>query len=160
MVNKIIYRWLVLLCVFVLTSGLKAQPFNHIQATKLTEFQVYPINGVDLIEPSGLTLKKGTLYTVGDKHRAIYRLDIVDQEAWLSKEQVLHSERDLGVSVLDLEGITTVNDDFVLVSEAHHRLIHVQDNRLRWLPDQGNDLFQSAFDAGLLQLHNAGLEGL
>ncbi len=149
--------WLVL----VLCHDLAAQSVTSVEPIQLNEYRVYPINGIDQIEPSGLTLKNGTLYTVGDKHRAIYRLDIRDDEAWLHKEMTLASERDLGVAALDLEGITTVDGDFVLVSEAHHRLIHVhRDGQLRWLPAQGNGLYQSAFDAGLLQLHNAGLEGV
>lgn len=152
--------WITLLTLLA-TTGLIAQPFKPVEPVQLSDYQVYPINGLDQIEPSGLTLKNDTLYTVGDKHRAIFRLDIQDDEAWLYKEMTLASERDLGVSVLDLEGITTVNGDFVLVSEAHHRLIHVDNlGQLRWLPAQGNDLYRSAFAAGLLQLHNAGLEGV
>ncbi len=152
--------WITLLTLLA-TTGLIAQPFKPVEPVQLSDYQVYPINGLNQIEPSGLTLKNDTLYTVGDKHRAIFRLDIQDDEAWLHQEIILASERDLGVSVLDLEGITTVNGDFVLVSEAHHRLIHVDNaGHLRWLPEQGNDLYRSAFDAGLLQLHNAGLEAV
>lgn len=148
-------------CLILLMScGSWAQPFKPVKPVVLSDYQVFPINGVNQIEPSGLTLKAGKLYAVGDKHRAIYRLDIKDDEAWLHKEMTLDSERDLGVSVLDLEGITTVNGDFVVVSEAHHRLILIQDGHLQWLPEHGNALYQSAFDDGLLQLHNAGMEGV
>ncbi|MCW8870109.1 MAG: hypothetical protein OQK49_05340, partial [Proteobacteria bacterium] len=140
------------------SSAIWADDVKQAAAIELTDFQVYPINGIDQIEPSGLTLKEGVLFTVGDKHRAIYRLDIINHEAWLTKALNLNSEQDLGVTALDLEGITTVNGEFILVSESHHRLIHVDDGQLRWLPERGNDLYQSAFDAGLLQLHNAGLE--
>ena len=152
---------LVGLFVLIVSTASVAQHFKQVEPIQLINYQVYPINGVDDIEPSGLTLKNGELYTVGDKHQAIYRLDIKEDEAWLHKEMVLASERDLGVTVLDLEGITTVDDDFVLASEAHHRLIYVHDNgQLRWMPEQGNALYRSAFDAGLLQLHNAGLEAV
>ncbi len=151
-----------LLLFFLFFSGAcVAQPFKQVEPIQLNDYQVYPINGLDNIEPSGLTLKNGTLYTVGDKHRAIYRLDIKNAAAWLHKEVTLDPERDLGVSALDLEGITTVNGDFVLVSEAHHRLIYVNNaGQLRWLPEHGDDLYRSAFEAGLLQLHNAGLEAV
>jgi len=142
------------------SSAIWADDVKQAAAIELTDFQVYPINGIDQIEPSGLTLKEGVLFTVGDKHRAIYRLDIINHEAWLTKALNLNSEQDLGVTALDLEGITTVNGEFILVSESHHRLIHVDDGQLRWLPERGNDLYQSAFDAGLLQLHNAGLEAV
>lgn len=155
-----ICRWFIGLFLLSMISTVSAQPFNYIEPIKLTDFRVYPINGVDHIEPSGLTLRDGILYTVGDKHRGIYRLDIAKQEAWLKKAVTLDTEHDLGVTVLDLEGITTVDGDFVVVSEAHHRLIYVQENGLRWLPEQGNELYQSAYQSGLLQLHNAGLEAL
>lgn len=161
MSQKNVWRGLVGLIALILSTVLVAQSFKQVEPIQLTDYQVYPINGIDQIEPSGLTLKNGQLYTVGDKHRAIYRLDIKQDGAWLHKEMTLASERDLGVTVLDLEGITTVNGDFVLVSEAHHRLIYVHENgQLRWMPEQGNDLYQSAFNAGLLQIHNAGLEAV
>ncbi len=160
MIKEKVWRRLIAVVALILSTGLVAQDFKPVEPIQLKDYQVYPINGVNQIEPSGLTLKAGQLFTVGDKHRAIYRLDIVDKEARLSQEVTLYSERDLGVTVLDLEGITTVNGDFVLVSEAHHRLIYVDDGHMRWLPQAGNDLYQSAYHAGLLQLANAGLEGV
>lgn len=157
---KIDYLTSLRVCLILAVGASWAQPYAEVIPIPLTDYRAYRLNSPELIEPSGLTLKDGRLYTVGDKHNAIYEITFHDEEAHLELAIRLNSERDLDVSVLDLEGITVMDDDFVLVSEAHHRLILLDsDHTMYWLPAD-NALYASAYQAGLLQLHNAGLEGL
>lgn len=157
---KINYVTALRLCLLFIGGSSWAQPYAEITPIPLDDYRVYRLNSPELIEPSGLTLKDSRLYTVGDKHNTIYEITFREDEAHLKLAISLNSEQDLDVSVLDLEGITVMDGDFVLVSETHHRLIHVDGNdKMHWLPAD-NDLYASAYQAGLLQLHNAGLEGL
>lgn len=157
---KINYIMVLFVCALLISITSSAQPYNQVKLISLNDYRVYRLNSPELIEPSGLTLKDGRLYTVGDKHNKIYEIIFDEGEAHLKLAITLNSERDLDVSILDLEGITVMDDDFVLISETHHRLIHLDNNHMmHWLP-MDNALYASAFQSGLLQLPNAGLEGL
>ncbi len=120
---------------------------------------VYPIEPWGRVDPSGLTIKNGELYTVSDKKSAIYKLAISGDVAMMTAE-INFDAMSLGALNLDLEGITVVGDDFYLLSEAHHRMVRVKSNGdVTWVPD-GPSFYPSAHESGLFQVFNASLEGV
>ncbi len=125
----------------------------------LEDYRVYRVNSAQPIEPSGLTLKAGQLYTVCDDANVIFSINEVNEQ---EVEAVVHQSLDatqLAAMQLDLEGITTVGDDFVVVSESNHKLVYIKQDQLAWVPDLGG-VYASAFEAGLFQINNAGLEAV
>jgi hypothetical protein len=60
---------------------------------------------------------------------------------------------------LDLEGITVVDGQFFVVSEVHHKLVRLKENKLSWVPELGG-VYAEAFKAGLFQIYNAGMEAV
>lgn len=120
---------------------------------------VYPIEPWGRVDPSGLTIKNGELYTVSDKNSTIYSLSIESDVAKMMPA-IDFDAMSLGALNLDLEGITVVGDDFFLVSEAHHRMVRVQSSgEVTWVPD-GPSFYPSAHQAGLFQIFNASLEAV
>lgn len=124
--------------------------------TKLNDFQVYKINAAHPMEPSGLTLKEGQLYTVCDDTSAIFKLTLSDDGATAVVDKSLDASQ-LSAMNLDLEAITVVDDEFFLVSEVHHKMIQIKTDKLNWVPDLGS-VYANANQAGLFQIYNAGLE--
>ncbi len=102
-------------------------------------------------------MKNGQLYTVCDDANSIFRLDF---SADNTVEALVHTALDLShlsVLDLDLEGITLIDDAFYVASESHHKLVRVDQDSVRWVPAKGN-VYDSAFQAGLFQVYNAGIE--
>lgn len=144
-----------LLIAMLLTSAVASAA----EVIELSDYKTYPIEPRSGYEPSGLTIKNGQLFTVSDKHSAIYRIEIKGDVAHL-KPQIKFNPMQLGAINLDLEGITVVDADFFLVSEAHHKLLKVNpDGQISWVPEFGS-VFKSAEQAGLFQVFNAALEGI
>jgi hypothetical protein len=146
-------RSVLLLLIAVLNHTVQAEPI------RLSEFEVIPINTTHPIEPSGLSLLNGQLYTVCDDANAIFRLIPTDDGEFQAKVEINLETDPLAASSLDLEGITVVDGDFFVVSEVHHKMLQVKAGLLNWVPRQGG-VYASAFEAGLFQIHNAGLEAL
>ncbi len=127
------------------------------EVIRLDQYEVFHVNSTHPIEPSGLTIKEGRLYTVCDDNNTILTINDagmgeVDAEVFLKLDA-----RQLSAMDLDLEAITTVAGDFFVVSESNHKLIHVKGQQLSWVPDLGG-VYASAYQAGLFQIYNAGLE--
>ncbi len=123
-------------------------------------YRVYFIEPTNNFQPSGLTIKNNRLFTVSDKHDAIYELLIDEQVAYMKLHHKIDVQQ-LGVMSLDLEGITHNARDFFLVSEAHHRMIRVEPSgNSYWIPSDGKSFYRSANQAGLFQVFNAALEGI
>ena len=126
---------------------------------KLTDFQVFPINSNHPIEPSGLTIKDNELYAVCDDSNEIFKLNLNHYGEVFAESYIKLDASQLSALNFDLEGVTTVDDDFFVVSETHHKLIRVRNNQLSWVPDLGS-VYASAYQAGMFQLYNAGLEAV
>lgn len=129
------------------------------EVIRLNDFQVWSVDSPYPIEPSGLTLKNNQLYTVCDDANEIFQLNF---SADNTLEAVVLKQLDLtplSVLDLDLEGITTVGDDFFVVSETHHKLVSVSGSELNWVPNLGG-VYADAYKAGLFQVYNAGLEAV
>jgi hypothetical protein len=142
-----------------LLTGLSLVFGAQSEVIRLTEFEVLPINANHPLEPSGLTAKDGQLYTVCDDANGVFRL-VPTEDDEMRTEVVINLDTDpLSASSLDLEGITVVDGEFFVLSEVHHKMFKVSGGRLSWVPAQGG-VYQSAYDAGLFQIHNAGLEAL
>lgn len=154
MTEKINTAYLYLILVGLL-SGWNASAAS----IKLDDFQVLNLSSPQPIEPSGLTLKDGQLYTVCDDANIIFKIDVLDDQ---NAEAVIDQSLDvtqLSAMNLDLEGITVVDGEFFVVSEVHHKLIRIQGKQLAWVPELGG-VYADAFKAGLFQLYNAGMEAV
>ncbi len=123
---------------------------------------VLPIIGPENNQPSGLTIYKNRLITVSDKHdNKIYELKLRETNA----EQI--PLLDLSIDELadkngplDLEGITTDNqDNILLVSESHFRVIKVSDfgSKLTWMTPSLKEIGRNI---GLFKKRHAFLEGI
>jgi len=126
---------------------------------KLDNFQVLNLNTLQPMEPSGLVIKDEQLYSVCDDTSAIFKINVVDQN---NAEAVIDQDLDetqLSAMNLDLEGLTVVDGEFFMVSEVHHKLISVKENKLNWVPELGG-VYAEAFKAGLFQIYNAGMEAV
>lgn len=118
---------------------------------------VYPIEFPVLLEPSGLTLHDGQLYTVADKvNDCIYRLEIGDDTARLVPD-IRFTPPDR--RTMDWEGITSdPGGSFYLISEERGRLLRVtRDGNAAWASP---DLRQKGRSLGLFSKSNAGFEGV
>ncbi len=127
------------------------------EVIKLTDYQVMSINTHHPFEPSGLTLKHGQLFTVCDDSNFIYQVNILDDSNASAEPVIKIDLAELGASELDLEGLTTVGEAFYAVSEKHHKLIRVSDQAASWVP-ASDSIYQNAYESGLFQMDNAGLE--
>lgn len=117
-----------------------------------------PIEGRPGLEPSGLSRVNGRLYTVSDgDDPTIYALDIDGHRA-VAKPALVVSSPTPGVA-LDFEGIAADGDGaFLLSSEAQARVLRVtKDGHSAWVTPTLTSVGQTL---GLLQAHNAGLEGV
>ena len=116
-----------------------------------------PVEGPERIEPSGLTIFDGTLFTVSDKHSdTIFRIQLSDDKAVL----VPYVKFDPPDKRLDFEGITRdENGDFYLVSEKAFRILQVSKNgdNASWISP---DLRPCGEDVGLFETSGAYLEGI
>ncbi|TDR18447.1 SdiA-regulated domain-containing protein [Marinicella litoralis] len=129
------------------------------EVNKLNDFQVYSIQSSYPIEPSGLTLKEGQLFTVCDDANVIFKLNFLSGSIVEAEEHEKLDVTQIAALALDLEGITMVDNDFFVASETHHKLVSVKEGQLKWVPDFGG-VYADAFKAGLFQIYNAGIESV
>jgi hypothetical protein len=115
-----------------------------------------PVEGPKGLEPSGLTLSNGELFTVSDgDDRTIYALELREKTAVAHPRVGFVPPSD----ALDMEGVAIDSDgSFLVTSEAQGRVLRVaSDGKTEWatpsLSSVGNR-------RGLLKAHNAGLEGI
>ena len=118
---------------------------------------VLPIESDIAIEPSGLCLRDGELFSVSDDtDDVIFHLSRSDSVARF--EPFIKFEKPEGSGFLDLEGIATGPEgSFYLLSEAHSRILQVfPDGRSVWATES---VYDAGRGAGLFRVNNGGLEG-
>ncbi|MCB1583338.1 MAG: SdiA-regulated domain-containing protein [Xanthomonadales bacterium] len=143
--------------IFFLLLGFSGSQASESNIEKLLDYEVFPINTLKQLEPSGLTFKDGQLFTVCDDNNQIFRLEFTDSAEMNAVIQQNLDLSQLAAMNLDMEGITVAEDEFFVVSEVHHKLVRVNGDQLKWVPDLGS-VYRSAYEQGLFQLYNAGLE--
>jgi hypothetical protein len=154
-------RWIspILVVAILLTGGCwRAQNSSgQGQLPRLELVAAYSIDVPAPLEPSGLVLWEGTLYTVADKdNRTIYRVEISDQSAQLVPAVRFDPPAPYS---MDWEGISVdANGNFHLISENWGRILRVSPSgQSSWaIPDQRQELAK----AGLFAKSNAGFEGI
>ncbi len=129
--------------------------------SELRPVAIHPIELSEGVEPSGLTILNGTLYTISDKHDdRIFRIVHDSKSAILHPAFPFQAPPLDDVSRLDFEGITAdPSGNFYLVSETAHRVLRVspQHGRTAWITPE---LQTRVNRIGLLSIRNAGLEGI
>lgn len=143
----------------LLTAGCALQPAGKgADVPALVLVGIYPLdNGPDLVEPSGLTLVNGRLFTVGDKFdRTIFAIEIEPPSARLVPAVEFQPPAS---EAMDWEGITAdEHGNFYLISERMGRMLVVSpDGSSSWATP---DLRGSARGLGMFQQMNAGFEGI
>jgi hypothetical protein len=128
---------------------------------KLELVKCYPVSGVSNIQPSGLTLWQGELYSVSDKHDAeIYKIELVNDTAYFRTFFSFQAASPLYDDRLDFEGITCdPQGNFFLVSETQYQILKLdpRTSQVEWI---GPNLKEAGVNAGLFQKKNANLEGI
>jgi hypothetical protein len=123
-------------------------------------FRVLPVEGPENCQPSGLTIRSDTLFTVSDKHdSAIYRVELSDTAAVLIPYLTFQIPDTASKTWFDFEGIT--HDDsgnFYIVSESRFRILRVSASReIAWITP---NLKPYGENKELFQVFNAYLEGI
>lgn len=149
-------RALRLCCLF---AGIGVGVSAHAQkAIELELIEAFPLIAEKPIEPSGLCVHEGRLFSVSDDtDGAIFEIILGEGEARFEVYREFTPPED--VKKPDWEGIAAGdNGVFYLLSEVTGRVLEVRaDGSTRWVtPDISKDLAE----AGLMRLRNAGFEGL
>ncbi len=151
---KQIFRCLLIVALWILSATTSAH------AAELELISALPVNGPKNFQPSGLTLVRGKLYAVCDKHStALYRIEIGSAAA----EAVAHCRfraPTAAAKSMDWEGLSSDPDgNFYLASESNARVLQLSFNgkRAEWVTPS---LKPHGTNAGLLRIPNAGLEGI
>ena len=130
-------------------------------AEPLKAVQVLPVEGPEYSQPSGLTLFKGCLYTVSDKHDdTIFRIQLMEDKAVLVPHILFKVTEPSPFRGFDFEGITCDEDgNFFLVSESTFRILRVSADgqQIFWLTPS---LRSEGEKVGLFQTRSAYLEGI
>ncbi|MCF8104451.1 MAG: esterase-like activity of phytase family protein [Desulfohalobiaceae bacterium] len=120
-----------------------------------------PVEGPANIQPSGLTIRGSSLFTVSDRHDAtIFKIKIEKEAAILTPAVVFQDAPALSGGRLDFEGITFDEEgDFYLASEARCRVLRVgpTGSRAAWITPSLKEYGQAR---GLFRVENAYLEGI
>ncbi|MFO7725611.1 MAG: SdiA-regulated domain-containing protein [Oceanipulchritudo sp.] len=149
----------ILLVVFLFVGGCRPElPGNGRAAVdKLELVRAWPVEGPGLLEPSGLAMRNGTLFTVADKVQdTVFRVRLGDEAAHL----VPHLQfTPPAAGAMDWEGVALDPEGvFHLVSETRARLARINpDGTATWASP---DLREEGGKAGLFRKRNAGLEGI
>lgn len=125
----------------------------------LETVRILPLeNGPERLEPSGLTVYKGMVFTLADKvDDTLFRIEFEAGRAVMVEHLKFQPP---GRGRMDWEGLTVDADgNFYLASEAMARIAVVDagSGEARWVSP---DLKTVGRQAGLFQKRNAGLEGL
>jgi uncharacterized protein YjiK len=120
-----------------------------------------PVQGPPHIQPSGLTLRNGKLFTVSDKHDGtIFEIKIGRKTARLNTAVDFSSAPALSGGKLDLEGITCdESGNFYVVSESQLRVLRVDaaGKEATWVTPS---LYSHGAAKGMFRRENAYLEGI
>lgn len=140
----------------VLIPGCRPGPAGR-DIPPLELVRVLPVEAPYPLEPSGLTLHEGRLYTIADKiDPIIFALEPGESDARLTEALVFHLPEK---GPMDWEGIAAdVAGNFYLISERMGRMLRVtRDGTASWAT---GDLRPSGHRLGLFAKENAGFEGL
>lgn len=143
--------------VFMLTN-----PFaNGEDVIALQLLKWLPVESPANTQPSGLTMRGGSLFTVSDKHDSvIFEIKIGKEAAILSPAVVFPDAAALSGGKLDLEGITCDQEgNFYLVSEAQFRVLRVDatGKNVAWITPS---LRKYGEAKGMFRVHGAYFEGI
>ena len=162
-----------------MASSLLCQGGMAVEPLKLEG--AYLLDGVEALQPSGLSLCDGRLLFVSDKHESqIFQIDISDNETaevstYLTIKNIpkppeqdftfaAHVTRFLGERLglsggMDWEGMACNEEgELFLVSEYYFSVLKVNlDGSSEWVVD---DLYRTGKDAGLFKKDNAYIEGI
>jgi hypothetical protein len=131
---------------------------SSIPVTELTLIRALPVDGARGIEPSGLAIYNGDLFTISDDHDGvIYKLTLRDTCAVAEPSVLFHTPKTL--VPLDFEGLTMDSvGNFYIVSETEFRILRVSKaGDAEWITPSLK-LFGEA--KGLFQTWNAYFEGV
>lgn len=140
-------------------AGCASQEMEDGRVVPLRAVRVLPIESPFPVEPSGLCLRDGRLYSVSDDtDDTIFELVPEDEVARFVPALVFSPPGD-GVGRLDLEGITTgPSGSFYLASEEHVRVLQVfPDGTSEWVTPSG---LTEGKEAGLFRNPAGQVEGL
>ena len=128
---------------------------------KLELVKYYTVSGVPNIQPSGLTLWQGELYSISDKHDSeIYKIELANDTAYFKSFFSFRIEPPLSDDRLDFEGITCdPRGNFYLVSETQYQILKIdpRTSQVEWI---GPNLKEAGLEKRLFQKKNANLEGI
>ena len=120
-----------------------------------------PVEGPENLQPSGLTIRNDSLFTVSDKHDgAIFEIKIGEQAAVLKPAVVFPDAPALSEGKLDLEGITCDEEgNFYLASEKQFRILRVDPagKDVAWVTPSLRSYGEAV---GLFRTRGAYLEGI
>jgi hypothetical protein len=153
--------WIQLLSVAVALVSGGCNPFHNSDAqAPIPELQLvsaWPVESARLLEPSGLTIVDGVLYTVADKiDDTLFRIEIGEEAARLIPHIRFRPPQS---GRMDWEGVTADRaGTFYLIAERQARLLRLTpDGTASWA---GPDLMTEGREVGLFPKVNAGLEGV
>lgn len=129
---------------------------NSIEDLELV--QAYTVTADQAVEPSGLVMVQGTLYTVADKvDDTIYRLEFAQDDVVHLVPHIIFTPPN--PSYMDWEGLTCdAEGNFYLISERQGRVLRVTPTgEAAWATP---DLRVEGRQLGLFSKRNAGFEGI
>lgn len=130
-------------------------------ATPLTLRRSLPLEGPENAQPSGLTLRNDTLFTISDKHdTVIFRIEVQDTAAVMIPAISFRVPGADEKSWFDYEGITCDSTgNFYLASESQFRILRVSADgkAAEWITPE---LKSYGAEKGLFQVFNAYFEGI
>ncbi len=125
---------------------------------KLELVRVFPVESSRPVEPSGLCLFRGVLYSVSDKSDGtVYRISFGNGAARM--EPHIRFDPPAGAGTMDFEGITVDEEgNFYLASEAHARILRVTpEGEAQWYFES---VLAAGREAGMFKVPNASVEGI
>lgn len=148
--------WMLLAILLLIGSWANAQEILPLELVKWL-----PVEGPANIQPSGLTIRGNSLFTVSDKHDStIFEIRIEEEAAVLTAAVVFPDAPALTSGRLDLEGITSDEEGaFYLASEKRCRVLRVgpAGDDVVWITPSLKEYGRAR---GLFQVRNAYLEGI
>jgi|TARA_B110000438_G_scaffold300532_1_gene353153 hypothetical protein len=155
-----LHRLISTACVLSLLAGCYGIQGEQGTVVELDPVAILPIESAIAIEPSGLCLKEGELYSVSDDTDDMIFKIVRDGESATFEPHIQFAKPEGAADAfLDLEGIISgPGDSFYLLSESFARVLQVfGDGRSEWVTPT---VQAEGEDAGLFKVHNGGLEGM
>jgi hypothetical protein len=140
--------------------GVSPLAASTVTVHRLEAETVLPIEAGIKVEPSGLCLRDGRLFSVSDD-TGDWIFEVVIEAERAVFQPFLHFTPPEGAGFLDLEGIAPgPADSFYLASEEQARVLQVfSDGTSQWVTDPMAE-HPAVHDPGLLRRRNAGIEGI